>query len=50
LPARATKPCLYLPPRLATRHGLIAGATGKTVTLQKLAESFAAIGVAGHPR
>ena len=34
-------------PRLANRHGLITGATGtgKTVTLQKLAESFAAIGV-----
>ncbi|MBR4737323.1 MAG: DUF853 domain-containing protein [Rhodocyclaceae bacterium] len=34
-------------PRLANRHGLITGATGtgKTVTLQKLAESFSAIGV-----
>ncbi len=32
---------------LANRHGLVAGATGtgKTVTLQKLAESFARIGV-----
>src|SRR4029434_1924141 len=32
----------YLLPRMANRHGLIAGATGtgKTVTLQKLAESF----------
>jgi hypothetical protein len=34
-------------PRLANRHGLIAGATGtgKTVTLQVLAERFSAIGV-----
>ena len=34
-------------PGLANRHGLITGATGtgKTVTLQKLAESFSAIGV-----
>ena len=33
--------------RLANRHGLITGATGtgKTVTLQKLAESFSSIGV-----
>jgi DNA helicase HerA-like ATPase len=32
----------YLLPRMANRHGLIAGATGtgKTVTLQRLAESF----------
>ena len=38
---------IHLLPRLANRHGLITGATGtgKTVTLQKLAESFAAIGV-----
>ncbi len=38
---------LYLLPALANRHGLITGATGtgKTVTLQKLAESFAEIGV-----
>ncbi len=38
---------LHLLPRLANRHGLVTGATGtgKTVTLQKLAESFAAIGV-----
>jgi len=38
---------LFLLPRLANRHGLITGATGtgKTVTLQKMAESFAAIGV-----
>jgi len=34
-------------PKLANRHGLIAGATGtgKTVTLQILAEQFSAIGV-----
>ncbi|MDO5653699.1 MAG: DUF853 family protein [Brachymonas sp.] len=34
-------------PGLANRHGLITGATGtgKTVTLQKMAESFSAIGV-----
>lgn len=33
--------------KMANRHGLIAGATGtgKTVTLQKIAESFSAIGV-----
>ena len=38
---------LLLLPALANRHGLIAGATGtgKTVTLQTLAESFAKIGV-----
>jgi uncharacterized protein len=34
-------------PSLANRHGLITGATGtgKTITLQKLAESFSTIGV-----
>ncbi len=39
---------LVLLPRLANRHGLIAGATGtgKTVTLQTLAEGFSARGVA----
>lgn len=38
---------LYLEPALANRHGLIAGATGtgKTVTLQVLAEGFSRIGV-----
>jgi DNA helicase HerA-like ATPase len=38
---------LELDPRLANRHGLIAGATGtgKTVTLQRLAEGFSRIGV-----
>ena len=37
----------HLLPALANRHGLITGATGtgKTVTLQTLAESFARIGV-----
>lgn len=38
---------LCLLPRMANRHGLIAGATGtgKTVTLQALAEQFSRIGV-----
>ncbi|MEO6696722.1 MAG: helicase HerA-like C-terminal domain-containing protein [Gammaproteobacteria bacterium] len=38
---------LYLLPKLANRHGLIAGATGtgKTVSLQILAEGFSSIGV-----
>ncbi|MCE5211205.1 MAG: DUF853 domain-containing protein [Deltaproteobacteria bacterium] len=38
---------ISLLPQMANRHGLITGATGtgKTVTLQKMAESFAAIGV-----
>ena len=38
---------LHLLPAMANRHGLITGATGtgKTVTLQKLAESFSTIGV-----
>jgi DNA helicase HerA-like ATPase len=38
---------LFLLPQLANRHGLIAGATGtgKTVTLQRLAEGFSRIGV-----
>lgn len=37
----------YLLPKMANRHGLIAGATGtgKTVTLQVLAENFSRIGV-----
>jgi hypothetical protein len=37
----------HLLPALANRHGLITGATGtgKTITLQKLAESFSRIGV-----
>ena len=38
---------LCLLPQLANRHGLIAGATGtgKTVTLQRLAEAFSKLGV-----
>jgi DNA helicase HerA-like ATPase len=38
---------LYLLPAMANRHGLIAGATGtgKSVTLQTLAEGFSGIGV-----
>lgn len=38
---------VYLLPRMANRHGLIAGATGtgKTVTLKVLAESFSDAGV-----
>ena len=38
---------LYILASLANRHGLITGATGtgKTVTLQKIAENFSQIGV-----
>jgi DNA helicase HerA-like ATPase len=38
---------IFLLPEMANRHGLVAGATGtgKTVTLQLLAESFSALGV-----
>lgn len=38
---------VFLNPKYANRHGLIAGATGtgKTVTLQMMAESFSKIGV-----
>ncbi|MRR10382.1 DUF853 family protein, partial [bacterium] len=38
---------LFLLPRMANRHGLVAGATGtgKTVTLQVLAENFSRAGV-----
>src|SRR5580704_4580628 len=44
--AKGTEP-LYLLPAMANRHGLIAGATGtgKTVTLQVMAEAFSRIGV-----
>src|SRR3954453_12252242 len=37
----------FLLPGMANRHGLVTGATGtgKTVTLQKLAESFSQLGV-----
>jgi DNA helicase HerA-like ATPase len=43
---KGTQP-VYLLPRLANRHGLIAGATGtgKTITLQILAEEFSRRGV-----
>jgi DNA helicase HerA-like ATPase len=43
--AAAREVCLL--PALANRHGLIAGATGtgKTITLQVMAEAFSAIGV-----
>src|SRR5512143_969402 len=46
LVAKSAKP-IYLLPGMANRHGLIAGATGtgKTVTLQVLAEQFSRIGV-----
>jgi len=45
--ARSGKTELVLLPALANRHGLITGATGtgKTVTLQTLAEQFSRIGV-----
>jgi DNA helicase HerA-like ATPase len=44
--AQSTSP-LYLLPQMANRHGLVAGATGtgKTVTLQVMAEAFSRIGV-----
>src|SRR6266513_1289091 len=43
-----SKEQIFLLPKMANRHGLIAGATGtgKTVTLQTLAENFSARGVA----
>lgn len=45
--AKTNKTDLALLPAMATRHGCITGATGtgKTVTLQKLAERFSSIGV-----
>ncbi|MFU0921590.1 helicase HerA-like C-terminal domain-containing protein [Kluyvera sichuanensis] len=45
--ARTQDKQLELLPNMANRHGLITGATGtgKTVTLQKIAESFSEIGV-----
>ena len=38
---------VYIHPKMANRHGLIAGATGtgKTITLKVLAESFSVAGV-----
>lgn len=45
--AKNNKISSYILPKMANRHGLIAGATGtgKTVTLQTLAEGFSKIGV-----
>lgn len=45
--ARTPDTELFLLPGMTNRHGLITGATGtgKTVTLQKLAESLSEIGV-----
>jgi hypothetical protein len=45
--AKSDKNEIFLLPKLANRHGLIAGATGmgKTVTLQTLAENLSAGGV-----
>jgi DNA helicase HerA-like ATPase len=45
--AKNSRTELFMLPGLANRHGLIAGATGtgKTVTLQSLAQSFSSIGV-----
>jgi DNA helicase HerA-like ATPase len=47
--ARAKSEIAILP-KMANRHGLIAGATGtgKTVTLRTLAEQFSSIGVPVH--
>ena len=47
LVAKNGKHELHLLPQMSNRHGLITGATGtgKTVTLQTLAESFSRIGV-----
>ncbi len=47
LVARNSRTDLCLLPQMANRHGLIAGATGtgKTITLQVLAENFSAQGV-----
>jgi uncharacterized protein len=47
LPVARSGETIGILPALANRHGLVTGATGtgKTVTLQKLAESFSRIGV-----
>ena len=47
LPIAKSSRELFLLPALANRHGLITGATGtgKTVSLQVMAEGFSAIGV-----
>lgn len=46
LMAKSDIPC-YLYPKMANRHGLIAGATGtgKTITMKVMAESFSDMGV-----
>ncbi|MBR1387072.1 MAG: DUF853 family protein [Alloprevotella sp.] len=45
--AHSDKGALTIQPKMANRHGLVAGATGtgKTVTLQVIAESFCQLGV-----
>ena len=45
--AKSGEEKVYIYPKMANRHGLIAGATGtgKTVTLKVLAESFSSCGV-----
>jgi DNA helicase HerA-like ATPase len=45
--AKSGAKAIELLPKMANRHGLIAGATGtgKTVTLQTIAENFSARGV-----
>ena len=45
--AKNAQAACYLLPALANRHGLITGATGtgKTITLQTMAEQFSKIGV-----
>lgn len=47
MPIAKGKDLLYLLPKMANRHGMIAGATGtgKTVTLQVIAENLSQIGV-----
>ncbi len=47
LMAKAGEKELYLIPRMANRHGLIAGATGsgKTISMKVMAESFSDLGV-----
>ena len=45
--AKSEEQNLYLLPKMANRHGLIAGATGtgKTITMKVMAESFSDLGV-----
>ena len=47
LVGKSNKENIYIYPKMANRHGLIAGATGtgKTITLKVLAESFSDAGV-----